>query len=243
MPKYNTPTDFESGGFDIFLNEIDPTDIYSDAMVETESPTDSVNDELFNLLVLIKAQAAYYQSCHWNSQGTSFYGDHLLFERLYTAVGGEIDMIGERVVTNIGSIDIVCLMACVSDTVEGWVNLKQDVITTSLRSEVDLRIALTALIDNSNKEKSYGVANMVQGIFDTHETHIYLLQQRLDQTCTKNASMKTSAKKRMKKASLNEFLKVSNNTLINKSDKDFWKVRKDATGGYVIEKLYDSEVV
>lgn len=242
MPKYNTPTDFESGGFDIFLNEIDPTDIYSDAMVDSGEVTDGIGNSLILVLELLKAQYTYYQACHWESGGTSSYGDHLLFERLYNSVSGEVDTVGERVIANTGSIDITSQTGAVAEIIYKWVQLGQDYVTTALRSEVDLRLALTTLIDDTNAEKSYGIANMAQGIFDTHETHIYLLQQRLTDTLSKSAT-KVAKKVRIKKASLEGYMKMSHNTLINKSEKDFWKVRKDATGGYVIEKLYDSEVV
>ena len=39
-----------------------------------------------------------YQNCHWQCSGLSFYQDHLLFQRLYEAVLGDIDATAEKIV-------------------------------------------------------------------------------------------------------------------------------------------------
>ena len=39
-----------------------------------------------------------YQNLHWLSRGDSFYGDHLLFQRLYEKLGDESDQIAERAI-------------------------------------------------------------------------------------------------------------------------------------------------
>src|ERR1700760_4998396 len=39
--------------------------------------------ELGLLVAVLRAASVVHQSHHWQTRGTSFYGDHLLFEKLY----------------------------------------------------------------------------------------------------------------------------------------------------------------
>ncbi len=51
-----------------------------------------------------------------------------------------------------------------------------------------------------------------------------------------------TAKSRMRVASLQQldgFVRLSADTLIHKSDRDLWSIRKDAEGGMMIERMFD----
>lgn len=40
---------------------------------------------------------------------------------------------------------------------------------------------------------------------------------------------------------LSNFIRLSNETLINKSDRDLWSIKKDADGGLLIERMFDDD--
>jgi len=50
--------------------------------------------------VLVDLLATYrlMQSLHWQASGASYYGDHLLYQRIYEGISKEIDSVGERLV-------------------------------------------------------------------------------------------------------------------------------------------------
>ena len=57
---------------------------------------------LGGVLALLRAQALSYQTSHWQVRGDDYYGNHLMFERLYGSVGEEIDTLAEKIVGYVG---------------------------------------------------------------------------------------------------------------------------------------------
>jgi DNA-binding ferritin-like protein len=51
---------------------------------------------LLQLLAILRALQWSHQTAHWKVRGEPFYGDHLLFQKLYEAVGEEIDTLAEK---------------------------------------------------------------------------------------------------------------------------------------------------
>jgi len=143
--------------------------------------------ELGAVLVVLRAAAMMHQTHHWQTRGQSFYGDHLLFERLYNESLGFIDQVAERAV-GASSRMLVCprIQATqIAAVVQHW-SLGQEpdpsaMIGISLNAETYvlecLKIALSQL--DSNGRLSAGTSNLLEGIADKHEEFIYLLQQRL----------------------------------------------------------------
>ena len=64
--------------------------------------------ELSVLLVRLRFLATVHQTHHWTAKGDPFYGDHLLYQRLYDAVVVDIDALAEKAV-GLGSSDNVNL--------------------------------------------------------------------------------------------------------------------------------------
>lgn len=134
-------------------------------------------------LGFLRALGMIHHSHHWQMMGSGFYGDHLLLERLYKAIQDEVDTVGEKVVgidspvlTNyfLQMAHMKAFMKTVSD------KAKQPLVV-SLESEF-VFVAAGEMISDRLKEAglfSSGVANMMGDILDRHETHVYLLRQRL----------------------------------------------------------------
>jgi hypothetical protein len=117
--------------------------------------------ELGVLLSALKALAVVHQSHHWQTRGVTYYGDHLLFERIYGNVDGEVDGIAEKAVGF------------------GPHLLVQPIVVSTHQLMVLLHLAYAGL--EKSGLLSLGVDNRLQGIADKHEENIYLLQQRAGQ--------------------------------------------------------------
>lgn len=143
--------------------------------------------QLSVLLVYLKFLAAVHQNHHWISMGESYYGDHLLFERLYSNVSGEIDKVAEKSI-GLGCVTNVNLQLVtqqVNKLVSGYgmtatIPQLSDLARRSLMAEMNFLKAVD--FARSSLEEcgllTNGVDNMLQDIADAHEGNVYLLKQR-----------------------------------------------------------------
>jgi DNA-binding ferritin-like protein len=136
-----------------------------------------------------RALAMILQTCHWQAAGDSFYGHHLLFERLYNDVLPEIDALGERAVGHSDemSVDIKSQFDGMGAFLKklivnpGTVPSQDDLLEAALHAEETFLDWLRVSIEVLEKDGSLtpGVENLLGGIADKHEEHVYLLQQVL----------------------------------------------------------------
>jgi len=143
--------------------------------------------ELSVLLVNLRFLAMVHQTHHWTAKGDPFYGDHLLFQRLYDAVSAEVDGLAEKAV-GLGCEDTVNLslqaqqLSGMAQAYGTTMQLPQasGLVKKSLAAEVSfLRCAARCaeLLEDSG-QMTRGLDNFLQGLEDKHEGHVYLLQQR-----------------------------------------------------------------
>jgi len=132
-------------------------------------------------LAVLRSLSNYYQTAHWVSDGPQYYGDHLLFQRLYDAVTVEIDTVAEKAVGVTKNISIVDLKESLGMVVKILDNLNYEGIENYFRSALKLEKAFVVHCNEQATDglNSEGVKNMYAGMADIHEGHIYLLQQRL----------------------------------------------------------------
>lgn len=124
-----------------------------------------------------------HHSHHWQAMGTSYYGDHELLKRIYEKIQDEIDKLGEKIIT----VDSPALtnyflqidhmrafMEAVSD------KQKQPLVVSFL-SELTFIHVGEAIIKRLQEAGllTTGLENLMGDILDRHETHVYLLKQRL----------------------------------------------------------------
>lgn len=140
------------------------------------------------LVSALVAVARVHQVNHWQASGEPYYGDHLLFERLYNAVNEEIDVVAEKAV-GFGSykaVDATKQLAQAAKIIEQLSNMNLGVPLTDdlVNSSLDVELFVLELIDvvkvtlKANKKLSLGIDNMLAGIADKHESHVYLLRRR-----------------------------------------------------------------
>jgi len=144
--------------------------------------------ELSLLIVNLRFLSFVHQTHHWTAKGDPFYGDHLLFGRLYEAVNGEVDALAEKAI-GLGNVDNVNLplqvkqLANMTEDYGTAMTLPNasDLARRSYAAEVGfLRCVAHCVESLKNKGMlTRGLDNMLAGMEDVHEAHVYLLKQRM----------------------------------------------------------------
>lgn len=164
----------------------------------TEGSPGAINtakNGLSALLSVLRAAQWNHLTSHWQIGGDSAYGDHLLFERLYDQIVGEVDRLAEKLVGTFGIAAVNAreqakgLALCLSRWDIGCP------IERGLLVERTLQSALKNCLDALGEigQISLGMDDFLRTMANDHETHIYLLQQR--QGGVKMASATASPKR------------------------------------------------
>jgi DNA-binding ferritin-like protein len=157
------------------------TDMQAMDTVLSVSASEDKKVSLRSLLSFLRGIAHLYQHMHWHSAGTNYYGDHILYERLYGSAYAEIDALAEKA---IGISDDSSVLNPIEDC-KHTLKVVEKFASGEFNPESFSEIGITAekefiavIADMMSGELSDGVQNMLQGIADKHEEHLYLLQQR-----------------------------------------------------------------
>lgn len=146
--------------------------------------------QLSVFLVQLKFLSQIHQTHHWTTKGDPFYGDHLLYSRLYDGIAGEVDSIAEKAV-GLGStanVDLVLQTSQIMKLVQGYgmsstIPQQSELAKRSYLAEMNF-LKVASCLAESMKEcgtLTRGLDNMLQGIEDKHENHVFLLKQRIAQ--------------------------------------------------------------
>ena len=140
--------------------------------------------ELANLCVAsLRALYLIETQCHWLTRGTGFYGDHLLFERLYKQSQDDADAMAERVIGLFGEKAVD--MGSQADYLSKLLHKYQgdDYHELALKMEQDFLEFAQQVFDAFEAEDvlSLGLNDLLATIADSHETAVSLLQQALDE--------------------------------------------------------------
>jgi DNA-binding ferritin-like protein len=125
-------------------------------------------------------------SHHWQTKGESFYGDHLLFQRLYEAVLVDIDLIGEKLIGVSGDASLTNYFKRVK-AIEMFLKAvtphNQPYVVVSHDAELMYVRMGGELMDQLEQAGllTRGLEQMLGNVLDKHEEHIYLLDQRVKQ--------------------------------------------------------------
>ena len=144
---------------------------------------------LQRLLAHLRALRWQYHTTHWQSKGPNFYGDHLLFERLYAGEGGgpdldaEIDGLGERMTRFFGAetVDDSAILPLTTAILAAAGSEREPI-----RRAMALETATHEAIDHAYEalaasgHKTLGLDDFLMALADERDTAAYLLGQRLD---------------------------------------------------------------
>lgn len=131
-----------------------------------------------HILAYLQALQRHHHSAHWQAKGVAGYQDHLLFERLYGVLADEIDGLAEKIVATFGAdkVNASALTAEAAQLLAQW-EAMPDPLTRALQAEQSLQQLLAVAVKLTGI--SLGMDDLLRGIADTHDTAVYLLQQRL----------------------------------------------------------------
>lgn len=136
--------------------------------------------ELYSLLQAVYMQ---HQKSHLVAKGKSSYSDHLLFERLYSPLLGELDSIAERAI-GLDSHDISLdhTLAKMRIFVSMWSSEENDIRASYIAEEKVLWLVgrIRQLLEKED-QLTLGLEDLLGGIANQHEEHCYLLKQRLEE--------------------------------------------------------------
>lgn len=150
------------------------------------SNTKTASDEppemsaLLVLLAYLQTASLVHQTHHWSTKGGLFYGDHLLFERLYTESQDFIDQVAERAVGSGAEAKIVALDLLKQMMVNLQVLPSSDMVGLSLCVEQECLRLISTVLQRLEGESQLtpGISNLLEGLADKHESFVYLLNQR-----------------------------------------------------------------
>lgn len=136
------------------------------------------------------AQYIHYWTAHWQVVGDTSYGNHLMFERIYTSIKDEIDQLAEKMVAMCGndSVDCCVIMPMVQKLLQSWKGI-DCLHLRSLKAEADLQECLKYVVDEMREQGTItlGLDDFLLAVASQHETHQYLVKQTLRQANTRSA--------------------------------------------------------
>lgn len=129
----------------------------------------------------LRAEQQLFWTYHWRSKGKDYYGDHLLFQRLYEARTAEIDRMGEVIMAVGGAewVNPAVSYAAQMDVVGRAESMKGSDAAKAAAVVMDTLLKIEAAnkyVDQS--QYPLAVNNVLAGIADTHLEALYLLKQR-----------------------------------------------------------------
>ena len=148
-----------------------------------ESSTEMLTEHLLNLLALLRAQYLSYQTSHWQVSGGAFYGNHLLFERLYGSVEKQVDELAEKIGGYVGTevLSPTIQARLVAEWVMSWELVDTCHHKRGIASEEDVQAAIKLAYEAIKAEGSMtlGLDDWLMATASAHEENTYLLQQVL----------------------------------------------------------------
>jgi DNA-binding ferritin-like protein len=131
----------------------------------------------------LKGMALIHQHSHWSTRGVAFYGDHLLFERLYNSALKDLDLAAEKFIGLLGDevLDYDLQNELLHGVLQKYKNLEGSPLEMSLAMEKDfLKFSLQAYHAFEDADKlTLGMDDMLMAIASQREESVYLLQQAL----------------------------------------------------------------
>lgn len=132
----------------------------------------------------LKALALIHQHNHWTTKGVAFYGDHLLFERLYNDTLELLDVAAEKFVGLMGAQVLVydTQTELLNKVLSKYSNLEGSPVQMSLEAVKDF-IKFSKDAYNCFEEEgklTLGLDDMIMATASKSEEFVYLLQRSLN---------------------------------------------------------------
>ncbi len=136
----------------------------------------------FILAVMRAAQQSHW-TAHWQVQGTSFYGDHQMFERFYGELTEQIDALAEKLVAMHGeqAVNLPEQMRWQAYLAHEWDRHDDDLYYRAYHIEKFLQDHFLKTYEALKhlKQLTLGLDDYLMATANAHETNQYLLGQRI----------------------------------------------------------------
>lgn len=146
---------------------------------------------LCEILAYIRSQEISYQTSHWQVSGDDYYGNHLLFQRLYESSAEEVDVLAEKIVGYFGSeaVDVLIQVETIQKHIRNWSRIGCH-HRRGLESEKGLQRLLKMAYDSikATGSMTLGIDDWIVATASEHERNLYLLQQALSRSKVGSAS-------------------------------------------------------
>lgn len=134
-------------------------------------------------IATLKSIALIHQHNHWTTRGVAFYGDHLLFERLYNSALEDLDLAAEKFIGVFGD-DVISYdmqTELLNKVLSKYSKLEGSPLEMSLAIEKEFLQFSTAAYDcfEAEEKMTLGLDDMIMAIASNREESVYLLQQSL----------------------------------------------------------------
>lgn len=188
MTHKPTPVPYSRANDSLFSDPIAEETLYSKVVQPFSGEKYA---ELGAIVGMLEGLSVLFQTLHWQVNGQSFYGDHLMFQRIYESFDEQIDSVAEKAVT-FGNHELVDSKK-ITETMELFLNhvranspldTVESAVSFSKRGKYALEIFVHTtekmMAELSEKDNlSNGLDNLLAGILDAQEGNIFLLKQRV----------------------------------------------------------------
>lgn len=127
----------------------------------------------------LKAIYLIHQQNHWLTKGNDFYGDHLLFQRIYESAQEDVDGAAEKMVALFGDecLDYTLQADLLNKVLLKYSDLCDDPIACSLAIEQDFIKFSKVAYDHFEKEgvMTLGLDDFIMATASSREESVYLL--------------------------------------------------------------------
>lgn len=134
-------------------------------------------------IATIRAIALIHQNNHWITKGKNFYGNHLLFERIYGTAIEDADAMAEKFigVFNTDCVDLQIQSKIIQHTLEK--HNSDNLIKNSLEAEKEFVEISQHFYDKLKEEErmTLGLDDSIMGVSNNSEARQYLLKQALEE--------------------------------------------------------------
>lgn len=131
----------------------------------------------------LKGLSLIHQHNHWTTGGVAFYGDHLLFERLYKSVQENLDLAAEKFMGLFGDecLNYDLQVELLGKVMSKYKNLEGSPLEMSLAATKDcIKLSQDAYKCFEEEGRlTLGLDDMVMSISSNLEEGVYLIQQTL----------------------------------------------------------------
>jgi len=143
-----------------------------------------LNENCAKYVGFLRALYLIHQNHHWVASGDAFYGNHLLFERIYKSAAENADSAAEKFIGLFGSdaLDIAKQPTLIHDILENHIASNTD-LTNLIIASTNAEKEFVAFAEDFYKQlkesekMSLGLDDMIMSISNDRETSLYLLQQ------------------------------------------------------------------